>query len=131
MLSTPSVIQIPTDRPDVFAFSIVAEVSRDDMAAMAAYMNDQFDALDKVDMLLIFDRYDGSEAGASLGWEAVKSRFRSLSNVRKYVVVGAPDAAASMIEGMGAIIPVKAETYSREEEAAAWRSIGASRQAAA
>jgi hypothetical protein len=124
MFTCPSVIEIKTSRPQLFAFRINGEVSRDDMSAMAEYMNNIFDGHDeKVDMLMIFDRYEGAEAGASMGWESVKSRFRSVSNVGRYVVVGAPDAAENMIEIMDHLIPVKAETF--DEEAAAWRELGA------
>jgi len=124
MLNTTSIIQIATTRPDLYAFRIVAEVSREDMTAMATYINDAFDAHEKkIDMLMIFDRYEGAEAGASLGWESIKSRFRSISNVNRYIVVGAPDAAEGMIEIMDHLIPVKAETF--DEEAAAWRELGA------
>ena len=124
MFTCPSILQIETSRPDLFAFRITAEVSREDMTAMAEYMNEIFDKNDnKVDMLMIFDRYEGAEAGASLSWESIKSRFRSVSNVSRYVVVGAPAAAEGMIEIMDHLIPVKAETF--DDEAAAWRELGA------
>jgi hypothetical protein len=123
MLNTSSIIQIRTSRPDLYAFRINGQVSRDDMNAMAEVMNEAFSAKEKVDMLLIFDRYDGAETGASFGWESIKSRFRSVSNVNRYVVVGAPDAADSMIKTMGSILPVDAETYDTEEPA--WRSLQA------
>ncbi|MEQ6249668.1 STAS/SEC14 domain-containing protein [Sulfitobacter sp. HNIBRBA3233] len=124
MFSCPSIIQIPTTRADLFAFRITGEVSREDMSGMADYMNSVFDAHeDKVDMLMIFDRYDGAEAGASLSWESLKSRFRSVTNVGRYVVVGAPEAAEDVISMMDHLIPVEAETF--DEEAPAWRSLGA------
>ena len=124
MLTLPSLTQVATSRDDLYAFRITGEVSRDDMAAMAEYMNEVFDAhADKVDMLMIFDRYDGAEPGASWSWEALKSRFRAVTNVNRYVVVGAPEAAESVIEAMGALIPVEAETF--DEEFAAWRALDA------
>lgn len=128
MLKLPSITQVATSRPDLYAFRITAEVSRSDMTAMAEYMNRVFDNSDEVDMLLIFDRYEGAEAGASWSWEALKSRFRAVTNVNRYVVVGAPDHAQSVIEAMNALIPVDAETF--DEEFAAWRSLGAEATAA-
>ena len=124
MFTCPSIIQIATTRDDLFAFRITGEVSREDMSGMADHMNSIFDNHDeKVDMLMIFDRYEGAEAGASLSWESLKSRFRSVTNVGRYVVVGAPEAAENMIKIMDHMIPVKAETF--DEEASAWRSLGA------
>jgi hypothetical protein len=128
MLTRPSITQIATSRKDLYAFRITAEVSREDMTAMAEYMNRVFDQTEKVDMLMIFDRYEGAETGASLSWEALKSRFRSVTNVGRYVVVGAPDGAETLIDVMNAIIPVEAETF--DEEFAAWRSLDAEAVAA-
>jgi hypothetical protein len=127
MLKLPSITEVETSRADLFAFRIDGEVSRDDMSAMADYMNDVFDRFEQIDMLMIFDRYEGAEAGASLSWEALKSRFRSLTKVGRYLVVGAPERAAELIEIMDNLIPVKAETY--DDEAAAWRALGAERVA--
>lgn len=127
MLKLPSITEVETSRADLFAFRIAGEVSRDDMSAMADYMNDVFDRFEQIDMLMIFDRYGGAEAGASLSWEALKSRFRSLTKVGRYLVVGAPERAAELIEIMDNLIPVKAETY--DDEAAAWRALGAERVA--
>lgn len=124
MFTCSSITQIRTTRPDLFAFRITDEVSREDMAGMAEYMNAVFDSHENdVDMLLIFDRYEGAEMGASLNWESLKSRFKSLSNVRRYVVAGAPDAAESMIGIMDHLVPVDAETF--DEESAAWQSLNA------
>lgn len=124
MLSLPSVKEIATSRPDLFAFRITGEVSREDMTAMADYMNQIFDAhAEKVDMLMIFDPYKGAEDGASLSWDSIKSRMRSVTNVNRYVVVGAPESAQSMIVVMDTFIPVKAETF--EIEAEAWVSLNA------
>ncbi len=74
-------------------------------------------------MLLIFDSYGGAETGASLDWSVVKSRVRSLAKVERYAVVDAPERAAKMIETMGAVLPVEARAFDREEEA--WAFVGA------
>lgn len=124
MLTLPTIRQVATTRPDLYAFRIAGEVSRDDMTQMARYMNDAFDTQPgKVDMMLIFDRFEGSQVGASMSWEAIKSRFKSLGHVNRYVVVGAPDSAKEMVESLGHLLPVKAETF--DSEPAAWRELGA------
>ncbi len=123
MLSLPTVIEVANNRDTLFSFRITGEVSQDDMTALAEYVNDIFDAHDSVDLMMIFDRYDGAEPGASFSWESIKSRFRSLSKVDRYVVVGAPDSAQSVIDAMSTIIPVKAKTF--DEEIAAWRYLDA------
>ncbi|MBM2577392.1 STAS/SEC14 domain-containing protein [Jannaschia sp. Os4] len=124
MLRAGAIREVGTDRADLFAFRIDGEVSRDDMAAMGERMLAVFEAAPgPVDMLLIFDRYEGSETFAGLSWPAVRSRVESLGHVRRYVVAGAPDGAARMVEAMGALIPVEADAVA--DEAAAWALLGA------
>ncbi len=123
MLMTPSIRECPNDGDTVYAFHILGQVSADDMARMAEYMNDRFDRHDKVSMLLIFDSYGGAETGASFDWSVIKSQVRSLAKVEKYAVVAAPDRAARMIETMGAILPVEARAFETEVEG--WDFVGA------
>jgi hypothetical protein len=121
-----AVRQLSTTTPRVFAFEIDGKVSAAEMHAMGETMNAAFDLTDdKVDLILIFRRYDGQEPGAALDWENMSSRFRSLTHIRRYVVVGAPDGAETMIEAMGKIIPVEAMTFRLEEIDAAWAAVGA------
>ena len=117
MLSTQSINQLSTTRPDLYAFRIEGEVSREDMTEMAEHMNSVFDAHDQVDMLLYFDDFKGSEAGASMSLENIQSRLRALSSVRRYVVANAPDAAGDMVETLGKVLPVQAESYETVDEA--------------
>ena len=116
---------VPTNDPKTYAFEIDGEVGADEMEAMADLMNQAFDAHDKVNMLLIFRRYAGREAGAGFDWSSIKSRFRSLGKVEKYVAVGAPEDASEMIERMGSLIPVDAKTFPMAELDAAWAHVGA------
>jgi hypothetical protein len=121
MLATPSIREVPSGRPDLYAFRISGTVTRDDMAAMGARMVEAFEATgDKVSMLLIFDGYEGAETLAGLSWPALRSRTESLWHVDRYVVAGAPERANEMVEAMGKVIPVKAEAV--PDEAAGWRA---------
>ena len=71
-------------------------------------------------MVLVFRDFDGSEAGAIWDGDVIASRFRSLTNVGKYVVVGAPDSAQGMIETMSKLMPVEAHTFALAEIDKAW-----------
>ncbi len=125
---TPSIRELRTSRPDLHAFEITGTVGRDDMAAMGRRMLDVFDASPgEVDMLLVFEGFEGSEALAGLSWPSVVSQIRSLGNVRRYVTAGAPPAAGAMVEAMGKVIPVKTEAFDAPGEA--WASLGATRLA--
>ena len=120
-----AVTRIPTDRDDLYAFEIDGEVSAEAMEAMSGTMNAAFDAHEgKVDMLLVFRRFDGSETGATLDVDVIVSRLRALANVRRYVVVGAPAAANAAIGAMAKLMSVEAHTYPLGEEERAWALLG-------
>ncbi len=120
MLTTPSVMKTPNDIDGLFPFAIRGEVSREDMDAMAETMLARFEEWEKVDMLLVFAAYDGAEAGASLGGDAMKAQFKSLTHLRNYVVAGVPDAAGTMIETMSKVMPVDGRAFDTEAEAMAF-----------
>ncbi|UWQ18834.1 STAS/SEC14 domain-containing protein [Jannaschia sp. M317] len=123
-MPAPTIRRIPTVDPATFAFEIEGEVSAEEMETLAKQMNAAFDTYDQVNMLLVFAPYGGSELGAGLDWESIRSRFRSLSHVNKYAVVGAPEGAAMMIEAVGRMIPVEARTFDLPDIDAAWDFVG-------
>jgi hypothetical protein len=110
----------PTTRENLLAFRITGKVTKEDMHHMAEMANAAFDRFETVDMLLIFDNFDGEETGALFDLEGIKAQFRAILNVGRYVVVGAPESARALIEGMGAILPLKAMTFDKGEEELAW-----------
>ena len=123
MFANSSIREVAHDREDLFAFRIVGEVTKVDMEEMSHYMDAQFKSHDKVSMLLIFDPYKGAQTGATLSWDVIKTRVKSLTKVERYVVVNAPERAKSKIETMGSLIPVETKTF--DEEAEAWAYLGA------
>lgn len=70
------------------------------------------------------DGCTGSDRGAIFDGHVIESRWRSLFNVDKYAVVGAPEGASKMIDFMNKLIPVDAKAFDRTEEAKAWAFVG-------
>ncbi|MCK0150065.1 STAS/SEC14 domain-containing protein [Marivita sp. S6314] len=117
--------QIKTTSPSLYAFRISGHVDDDAAEDLAKFMNDAFDRHDeKVDMLLDLSHFAGSDWDSLLDGDVIKSRFRALSEVRRYAVIGAPDYAQRMIEVMDKIIPVEAKAFSNSEENDAWAFVG-------
>jgi hypothetical protein len=125
MLVTPTVAQIPTDNDHVFAFRIAGGVREADFNAMGRVMNDAFDVMDHVSMLLLLEGVGVEDALASLTPQAMVAGTRALWKVDRYAVVGAPAAAAAMIGISSAFIPVEARTFAPEDTAEAWRFVRA------
>jgi hypothetical protein len=124
MLNTPTIVRIPVQSAEVYAFRITGEIEPEDLRHMAETMNLAFDTHASISMLLIFDPYDGAQAGAGLDMETLTSQFRSITKVDKYAVVGAPSFASTMINVMDKIMPVDARTFTADEEALAWQFVG-------
>jgi len=129
MINLPSVKQIATTSDTVFAFDVSGHVSDDDAEALAEYMNDVFDRHDKVNMLMRLDGFTGSDKSALFDGDVIESRWRSLFNVGKYAVVGAPEGASKMVDFMDKLIPVDAKSFTSAEEDQAWQFVGAARDA--
>lgn len=125
MLTTPTILQIAVTSPDVYAFRIRGHVAKEDLQAMAETMNAAFDRQTEVSMLLVFDAFEGVEAGAGFDLPTLTAQFRSLANVDKYAVVGAPRVASAMITVMDKFIPTDARSFTADEEALAWAFVGA------
>lgn len=81
---------------------------------------DAFDRHDGIDLLLIFDRFEGAKTGARANLPSLKAPSASLWNVSAYVVAGAPEGAAEMNEGVGKLLPVDARVFDTEADARAW-----------
>lgn len=124
-MTVPTVRRLPTTRDALYAFEIDGKVTAAGMEAMADQMNAAFDAHDRVDMLLIFRTFDGTEIGAGFDWASIRSRVRSLAKVDKYVTVGAPEEAATMIEVLGKLVPLETRAFPISELDAAWDFVGA------
>lgn len=120
MFQSPAIREFDPGLPGVAAFRITARVTRDDMAALSDHMLGLFDRQGEIDMLLSFLTDDTATPGASLSVAALKAQVQSLSHVRNYAVAGAPAWAATMIETMGRLIPVRAQTFDSEAQALAW-----------
>jgi len=123
---TCTVTRIATTRADLYAFRISGEVSTGEMERMSETMNEAFDQHEgKVDMLMVFEPFAGSEGGSLFDGDVIASRLRSIVHVDRYVVVGAPEKANAMIEAMGKLMPVEPVTYPLERLDDAWRLLDA------
>ena len=115
-----SIARLDAPRPDLLAFEIRAKISKPDIEWMSEIVDDAFDRLGEVDMLLVMKHYDGTELGARFSGEAAAAQIRALGHVRRYAVVGAPAWASAMIELSGKVTPVETKTFELEEAAQAW-----------
>lgn len=119
------ITEIENDTPTVHSFRVDGHIDDDASEALAEHMNDIFDKSDKVNMLLDMTGFTGSDWDSMLDGDVITSRFRALTHVKRYAVVGAPDRAAKMINFMDKVIPVEAKAFDAHDMPKAWEFVGA------
>lgn len=123
--SSGPITEIANTNPTVHAFRVSGHIDDDASEALAKHMNDVFDRQDKVNMLLDLSGFTGSDWDTMLDGDVITSRFRSLSHVERYAVVGAPERAVTMIGLMNRIITVEAKAFDVADIDQAWAFVGA------
>lgn len=118
----PAIRLRDSGRPDLLIFEIHAELHSPDMRWMGRQVSERFDAEGRIDILILFRRFDGATAGALVEPEALKAEAASVVHVRRYGVVGAPSWADAAITLGGWLSPIDARTFDLGEEpqALAW-----------
>jgi hypothetical protein len=119
-----SITEGRSPRADLLVFEVRGRITKPDIEWMARLVDEAFDRLGEVDMLILMRDYQGVDAGAALDLEALGVQARALRHVRRYGVVGAPAWARLMIEVVDPITPVDARTFDVAYEADAWAWIG-------
>ncbi len=129
--SSGPITQMQTHSPKLYAFAVTGHIDDDASEDLAKFMNDVFDRHEeKIDMLLDLSAFSGSDWDSFLDGDVIASRFRALTNVDKYAVIGAPDRAAKMINLLDKVIPVQAKAFGADEVEAAWTWVGEARPVA-
>ncbi len=131
LFTSGSIRQIETTTPNLYAFRIEGHIDDDSAEDLAKFMNKAFDAHDeKVDMLLDLSGFTGSDWDSLFDDDVVTSRFRALSEVRRYAVIGAPERAQKMIAFFDKLITVEAKAFGAAEAGDAWAFVGERHKAA-
>ena len=125
LLDLTSIKQIPTEADHVLAFEVTGYVKDADADAMAKYMDAVFDEKDDLNLLLHLHNFTGSQSEALFNGQVINSNWQSLFKVKKYAVIGAPEAAMELIKYMNKLLPVEARAFAQNEEHMAWKFVGA------
>ena len=125
MNATPKIHQIPTHDPKIYAFRLFPGFDGDDLRNVAETLDAAFDQQGSVNMLLIMEDMTTREAMGGFSLKSLKTQARAASHIGRYAVVGAPDAAAKMLDIFNSMSSIDAKTFSRDKEDEAWRFVGA------
>ena len=123
--------EIRTTEPNVFAYDIPGAVSEEDLKRMATRLDAAYETHEQVNLLLLFENYEGNEFGALLDPEVIKAHFKALTSLHRYAVVGAPAHMDVALQAVTAVLPIKPKTFDKAEIAEAWTWVGARPEASA
>lgn len=121
----PSIHFIQTTNENVFAYEVNGRLHAKDVKAAIKEFGSYLEREGKVNVLARLSDFNGYDLFAALEDDLVKLKFKSLSKVDKYAVVGAKPWMRNLLELISPITSVKIMVFDTDEEAAAWEWVGA------
>ncbi|MEO0544092.1 MAG: STAS/SEC14 domain-containing protein [Pseudomonadota bacterium] len=123
----PSVIRLPSNRPDLMVFEIHDKLRRGDAQAVFGFLNDAYKQHGKIDLMVIIRDYEGFELGMLLDGATWKSKTNSITQIDQYAIVGGPPFLTATAQFVGSFLPVEIKTFELKELDEAWKWLGARR----
>jgi len=114
-----------TTNPNVFAYEVNGRVRAKDVKAVVKEFKPYFEREGKVNVLAKLSGFSGFDLLAMMEDELISTKFKSLSKVEKYAVVGAKPWMRNLMELVYPLTSVKLRVFDKDEEAAAWDWVGA------
>ncbi|RCS25422.1 STAS/SEC14 domain-containing protein [Phyllobacterium salinisoli] len=121
----PVVRQIPTNRADVFAFTIEGHLTSADIENVYGLLEGAYEQHDKIDLLVRLDGYEGFDWNAAFKDTTLSMQTRSLKHIRRYAIVGGPTWIHMSAGLLKPFLSIEMKTFDSAEEAEAWKWIGA------
>jgi len=116
---------LQTTNPNVFAYEINGRVRAKDVKAVVNEFKPYLEKEGKVNVLAKLSDFNGFDLFAMIEDDLVKLKFKSLSKVDKYAVIGPKPWMRNLLELFYPLTSVKLRVFDKDEEAAAWEWVGA------
>ena len=123
--SAPSVHMLQTTSERVLAYEIDGRVSEKDVEMVVRELNEAFSRHDKVDVLVRMKNYSGFDFTAVFRDDLLRVKYRSLSKVAKFAIIGAKPWMRNVLELVDPIFSTEIRIFDTSDEEAAWEWIGA------
>jgi hypothetical protein len=116
---------LQTTNPNVFAYEINGRVRSKDVKAVVNQFKPHLEKEGKVNVLAKLSDFNGFDLFAMIEDDLVRTKFKSLSKVDKYAVIGPKPWMRNLLELFYPLTSVKLRVFDKDEEAAAWEWVGA------
>ena len=121
----PSIHFLQATNPNVFAYEVKGRVRAKDVKAVVNEFKPFLEREGKVNVLAKLSDFNGFDLLAMIEDDLVKLKFKSLSKVDKYAVIGPKPWMRNLLELFYPWTNVKLRVFDKDEEAAAWDWVGA------
>ena len=116
---------IQTNNDKVFAYEVDGPIYEKDIKTAVAGLKEAFDKHDKINVLARMKNWAGFDLVSILNDELFKLKYKSLSKVEKYAVVGARPWMRNFLELINPMFSPDVRVFDLEDEAEAWEWVGA------
>ncbi|MGD9561058.1 MAG: STAS/SEC14 domain-containing protein [Pyrinomonadaceae bacterium] len=121
----PAVHFLQTTNENVFAYEINGRLREKDVKSAVAEMKTYLEREGKFNVLVRLTDFNGFDLTALLDDDLVKTRYRALSKVERYAVVGAKPWMRNLLELASPLFSTQIRVFETSDEASAWEWVGA------
>ena len=120
----PAIHLIQTTSDKVFAYEVDGPIYEKDIDTALAGLKDAFEKHEKINVLARMRNWGGFDLRSVLSDDLFKMKYKSLSKVEKYAVVGARPWMRNFLELINPMFSANVRVFEIEEEAEAWEWVG-------
>lgn len=121
----PAIHFLQTTSENVFAYEIDGRLREKDIKSAVEAMKPFLDREGKFNVLARMKNFSGFDLLSLLDDDLAKVKYKSLSKVEKYAIIGASAWMRNFIELLSGLLSVEIRFFDNEEEHAAWEWVGA------
>lgn len=122
---SPSLHVLHTTNENVFAYEVNGRVREKDIKAAVEAMKPYLDREGKFNVLARMKDFGGFDLLATLDDELIKLKYKSISKVEKYAIIGAKPWMRNLMELIAPLFSTQIRFFDPEEEHSAWEWVGA------
>lgn len=111
---------IDTGNPKVIGFEIDGMLTKEDVERVIQPLQQAFESEEKIDLLARVKSYRGLDLSLFIDKSFLSMKLTSISHVRRYAVVGAPNWLENVGEMVGSALPIDMHFFDTDEEDEAW-----------
>jgi len=120
-----SVHFLQTTNPNVLAYEVNGRLREKDIKAAVAEMKPYLEREGKFNVLARMKDFGGFDLLAALDDDLVKTKYKAISKIDKYAIIGAKAWMRNFVELVSGLFSTQIRFFDPEEEHVAWEWVGA------